>query len=104
MLLLGAGAPFFLWSVQPRLAIIVPFVVGHFFLFCNVVRLRRSCELIWAGVFCACALVWLLAGWMPTWVALGTPGLVTVCVVLLEISSPRYHGIFSRPPDDEGAL
>jgi len=28
---------------------IIPFAAGHFFLFCNVFRVRRSYELVWTG-------------------------------------------------------
>ena len=30
---------------------VIGFVVGHFFLFCNVFRIGRKPELIWAAVF-----------------------------------------------------
>jgi hypothetical protein len=32
-------------------AFAVAFVMGHFFLFCNVFRIRRKYELIWAVLF-----------------------------------------------------
>jgi hypothetical protein len=41
------------------------FVLAHFFLFCNVVRMARVLELVWAGVFVV------LAG---ATVAIETPG------------------------------
>src|SRR2546422_10466785 len=54
---------------------VVAFVLGHFFLFCNIVRMARPLELTWGAVFVA------LAG---ATVALDTPGwLVTACVSLL---------------------
>lgn len=71
---------------------LIAIVVGHFFLFCNVVRLRRAFELAWAAVFVALAVI----GW-----GLGTPGWIpplvfispyTVLLVILEIRSGRYHG------------
>lgn len=69
------------------------FVLGHFFLFCNVVRMARLLELVWAGVFVV------LAG---ATVAFDTPGwlvtalvslVVTVVVVVVEIRKPSYHGV-----------
>src|SRR6516165_1011507 len=69
------------------------FVLGHFFLFCNVIRMARPLELVWAGMFVA------LAG---ATVALETPGwlvtavlslLVTVVVVVVELRKPSYHGV-----------
>ena len=76
---------------------VIPVAAGHFFLFCNVVRLRRSYELVWSGLFLANVTVWLylvglswagvLAGQLP----------VTAVLIALEVRSPRYHGIGSRP-------
>ena len=69
------------------------YVLAHFFLFCNVMRMARPLELIWAGVFV------LLAG---ATVVFGTPGwlvtalvslLVTVVVVAVETRKPSYHGV-----------
>jgi hypothetical protein len=69
------------------------FVLAHFFLFCNVVRMARPLELLWGGVFVV------LAG---ATVAFETPGwlvttllslLVTVIVVVVEMRKPSYHGV-----------
>lgn len=69
------------------------FVLAHFFLFCNVVRMARPLELLWGGVFVV------LAG---ATVAFETPGwlvtalvslLVTVAVVIVEMRKPSYHGV-----------
>ena len=34
---------------------VVGFVVAHFFLFCNVVRMARPLEFLWSGIFVALA-------------------------------------------------
>jgi hypothetical protein len=69
------------------------FVLAHFFLFCNVVRMARPLELIWSGVYVV------LAG---ATVSLETPGwlvttlvslLVTAMVVVVEMRKPSYHGV-----------
>ena len=39
------------WNVHREFAFAVAFVVGHFFLFCNVFRVARKYELIWAVFF-----------------------------------------------------
>jgi hypothetical protein len=75
---------------------IIPLAVGHFFLFCNVFRVRRSYELAWVGIlFCN------LAGWAAadrfSWLnvlAVQTP--FTLAAFVLELRSRRYHGIFAR--------
>jgi hypothetical protein len=71
-------------------------VVGHFFLFCNVFRIRRSLELGWAAVFVANVGWWLsrdCTGWLP---AMQYQAPVTVVVILIEMFSPSYHGIGAR--------
>lgn len=74
-------------------AFVTAFVLTHFFLFCNVVRMARLLELAWAGVFVV------LAG---ATVAVETPGwlvtalvslLVTLIVVVVEMRKPSYHGV-----------
>ena len=41
----------FLWSEETPFSWIVPCVVIHFFLFCNVFRVRSKLELAWAMIF-----------------------------------------------------
>src|SRR5262249_27454363 len=53
------------------------FVLAHFFLFCNVVRMARPLELVWAGVFVV------LAG---ATVAFETPGWLVTAVVSLLVT------------------
>ena len=71
-------------------------VAGHFFLFCNVLRVRRSLELVWAALFLANVAVWssldrlscagVLAGQLP----------VTAVLALIELRSQQYHGILAQ--------
>ena len=69
------------------------FVLAHFFLFCNVVRMARPLELVWAGVFVVLAgatIAFDTPGWLVTALA---SLLVTVVVVLVEMRKPSYHGV-----------
>lgn len=72
-------------------------VVGHFFLFCNVFRVRRSYELMWAAAFLLNVAYWmafhLSLEWLPP---LLTQLPFTIIVIVAEIRSPQYHGIFSE--------
>ena len=73
--------------------------LGHFFLFCNVFRVRRRFELIWAGCFIANFLgnVWLVedrAISLLLLLALQSP--VTIFFIWIELRSERYHGIGCR--------
>lgn len=69
------------------------FVLAHFFLFCNVVRMARPLELVWAGVFVALAGA-TVAFETPSWLVTTLASLlVTVVVVVTESRKPSYHGM-----------
>lgn len=75
---------------------IVATVVGHFFLFCNVFRIRRSLELWWAAIFVINTGWWLAqgyTGWLPT---MKYQAPVTVVVLIIEMCTLSYHGIGAR--------
>jgi hypothetical protein len=89
---MGAGLAF----VAASACFVVLFVVGHFFLFCNVFRVSRRLELAWGAIFTVLAGATLAAdfpGWLIT-VAISLA--ITVIVVVLEMRQPSYHGIFWR--------
>lgn len=72
------------------------FVVLHFFLFCNVFRIRRKPELIWAGTFLTNGLFWILIGQMNVITVSLSQCFVTIFLILREIRLPCYHGVFAR--------
>lgn len=75
------------------LGFVVGFVVGHFFLFCNVVRMARPLELAWAAVFVVLAGA-TAATEHPGWLATASVSLlVTLAVVMVEVRKPSYHGV-----------
>jgi hypothetical protein len=70
-------------------------VAVHFFLFCNVFRVRRSFETVWAALFLANSALWL---WLENlnWLYLLAIQLtITFCVIVAELRSHRYHGVFA---------
>ncbi len=74
----------------------LPLVVGHFFLFCNVFRVRRNRELLWGLCLLINASWWMTQfrfDWLPTTFT-QTP--ITLMVIILELRSPNYHGIFAK--------
>lgn len=92
-LLLGATAAGYLWSRAWWLAMIIALVISHFFLFCNIVRMSRPLELIWAATFLL--LAWLTVGigyltW-PAFIALTL--CVTAALVFVQMRKPSYHGL-----------
>ena len=73
--------------------LIIGFVVGHFFLFCNVFRISRRPELFWAGTFTLLTASTLFTG-LPGWFGTIIGSLVlTIALTSLEMRKPYYHGI-----------
>lgn len=93
VILVGIAAASYLFTIEPWWSFIVVFVVAHFFLFCNVVRMARPLELIWAATFLALASATLLIE-TPAWPVTASISLVvTVVVVVLQMRKPSYHGL-----------
>ncbi len=90
------------WVSLPFLdqfALIFPITLGHFFLFCNVFRIHRKLELIWAGAFVINVASNSLAeefSWIRVLI-LQTP--LTLLLIAMELRSGRYHGIFCGRED-----
>jgi len=104
VLVIGVVATAVWWKFQPALAPALPIVLGHFFLFCNVFRISRQSELIWAGVFLGNAIFWAVRseGFVVNWLAvLLTQTPVTLVLILFEMFRPGYHGVgaslFNKP-------
>ena len=93
VILVGIAAAFYLFGIEPWWSFVVVFVVAHFFLFCNVVRMARPFELIWAATFLALASATLLTE-APGWpVTTGVSLVMTVAVVVLQMRKASYHGL-----------
>jgi hypothetical protein len=96
ILLLGAVLSWWLMSQSFPLWWIVPTSLGHFFLFCNVFLVWRRWELLWAVAFVLNVGVHLVFGTLD-WLS---PMLfqlpVTVMVIMWQILSPWYHGVFAE--------
>ncbi len=96
VLLSGFGLALWLRSEEFPLWWVVLAAVGHFFLFCNVFLVWRRWELGWAVIFVINVALHVAFGvldWFsPTLIQLP----VTVLVIMLQIRSPWYHGIFAR--------
>lgn len=94
-LLICAIATVLLWQSLPQLAPIVPLACGAFFLFCNVFRIARKLELIWAGLLLLNVGALLALNAFSWLLILGIQIPLTGIVLWIEIRSPRYHGIFA---------
>ena len=92
ILAVGAIASAVMWTQVWWAGFVIAFVVGHFFLFCNVVRLARPLELTWGGIFVALAASTIVFD-RPTWpVTIAGSLAVTVTFIVLEMRKPSYHG------------
>lgn len=81
-------------AVMPWPGIAIAFVIAHFFLFCNIVRMTRPFELVWGGLFLLLAAGTILVG-HPRWpVTLAISFAATLTLVILEMRKPSYHGVF----------
>ncbi len=96
ILLVGIVGVVLAGSVALYAGFVIAFVVGHFFLFCNVFRISRLPELTWAIIFIGLSTATILVG-QPGWLVTALCLLIaTIGIILLEIRKPFYHGVFWR--------
>ena len=94
ILITGGLVAIYLATVEVIVGFIVAFVVGHFFLFCNVFRISRPPELIWAAFFLSPSIMTITVGY-PGWMFTVAISLVlSIAFIIREIKLPSYHGIF----------
>jgi hypothetical protein len=96
VLLVAAAASMGAYRFTYGYSLLVGFVVLHFFLFCNVFRIRRLPELVWGGTFVVNCLAWIVLGNLNLAGMCGTQALITIAVIANELRLPCYHGIFAR--------
>lgn len=93
VLLVGAGAAAMAWRIEPALGIAVLLPVAMFFVFCNVVRMVRRLELVWAFAYAVGCVFRIQCGW-PTWPWLVAGSLLLASVLVgLQLRRVDYHGI-----------
>jgi len=73
------------WPALGTLALVAPYVLGHFFLFCNVYRISRTLELVWSAVFIADFTAWWQLAGADVAPALLSQLPVTVIVLVLGL-------------------
>lgn len=87
---------FVVWYTATRhadLAILTAFVLGHFFLFCNVFRVGERSELVWGALLLVNVTIGGLLGDGSWWVMLPLQCVVTVVIIARALIGPDYHGI-----------
>ena len=96
ILLLGLCGSVLLARWDERLGLALLFVLAHFFLFCNVLRMSRPLELIWAVLFVLLAGSTFTFG-VPSWnYSLAGMLVVTLILAFIQILLPSYHGVLWR--------
>lgn len=71
------------------------YIIGNFFLFCNVFRVRRKYELWWVASALINTLL-LLFYYNNVGIFFLTQSVFTTIAVAMEIRSATYHGIFAK--------
>ncbi|MCB9752338.1 MAG: hypothetical protein H6713_20480 [Myxococcales bacterium] len=98
LFILGLTVPLALatWSTPLRPGVAIATVVAHYFLFCNITRMRGLFELLWALSYSALS-VWLVGSGLLTWPGMTAVILpLTISLTIAEVTSPRYRGVGSR--------
>jgi hypothetical protein len=96
VVILGILVSVSLGRLDDTLGVATLFTVAHFFLFCNVLRMNRPLELIWAVLVVLLAGSTLLVG-VPTWsLTLILTLSVTAVFAVIQVLLPSYHGVFWR--------
>jgi hypothetical protein len=110
VIVMCAIATWGMWPVLGETAALLPIVLGHFFLFCNVFRVPRLPELLWSGAFVANVGGWLALGQFSWLLVLGVQSPVTLIVILAAVFQRDYHGVgywlvpWGRRPENMNSL
>lgn len=94
VIMIALAGAVWLYGYSAKLSFVVLFVVAHFFLFCNIVRMSRIPELIWGAIFSPACISSMRYGFPPWYAAILLALLATVVLVTLELKKPSYHGVF----------
>ena len=90
---IGGVASAYALTFDRSLGVAIAFVVLHFFLFCNVLRMSRPLELVWAGAFAALAVAALSFNVLSWPAVFAASAALTAIVAAIELRRPSYHGV-----------
>ncbi len=96
VLVAGTAGAALLRSESADTAILVAMPVLHFFLFCNVFRIKRRKELFWAATFVISSAFFIVYQMFPVALLIVANFLVAMVMIALEMREPDYHGILWR--------
>lgn len=93
VIILGLAGAWYLRNVSIEFSLIILFVLGHFFYFCNISRMSRVPELIWAACFVILYGVGVLYGIVTVTEVFVISFIITIVLTVLEARKPSYHGV-----------
>jgi hypothetical protein len=92
-LVVGVVGSAYAMNIDRWLGIAIAFLILHFFLFCNVLRMSRPLELIWAGAFALMAILTISLHLFSWPAVLGVSLILTLILAIIETRRPSYHGL-----------
>jgi len=93
VIIIAISASIYFFNSARSISYLIAFVVGHFFLFCNVTRMSRIPEIIWAIFFTALAALSIKYNLLTLPIVfLASIGL-TIILIFIESRKPSYHGL-----------
>ena len=95
-LILGVCGAVWLARLDERFGMAVLFVLAHFFLFCNILRMSRPLELVWAALFVVLAANTFHFDRPPWNYTMAAMLVVTLTMAFVQMLQPSYHGVFWR--------
>ena len=93
VLVVGGIASAYSMTIDRWFGIAIAFVVLHFFLFCNVLRMSRPLELIWAAIFAGLAVATISQNLLSWPVVFAVSLVLTAIVAFVKMRRPSYHGV-----------
>jgi hypothetical protein len=79
-----------LWYFIGPFALLVPYLLGHFFLFCNTFRVGGERSLIWVGSFLANVYLWPQT--QNLLIHLAVQAIITLALIVQCVLGKNYHG------------
>jgi len=87
----GILSTIILWYFIGSFALLTPYLLGHFFLFCNTFRIGGERSLIWIGTFLANVYFWPQT--RNLWLHLVIQTAITVILIVQCVLGKHYHGL-----------
>lgn len=84
---------FLAYSWIGQWALVLPVVLGHFFLFCNVFRIGNRLEYVWAGIFLVNVSVWTFLDDLDWLRIMIWQSPVTLLILFIAVRRSNYHGV-----------